>query len=58
MQLPEGALQRLDFSFVLDFLPLNQLQGFQYFFHFVEHMLQLFDDFGDLLDGFAERRTE
>jgi hypothetical protein len=50
MQLPEGALQRLDFSFVRDFLPLNQFQGFEHVFHFVEHVLQLLDDFGDLLD--------
>jgi len=33
-QLAECLLQRLDFPFVIDFLPLGQFQRFEHFLHF------------------------
>ncbi len=56
MQLPQRALQRLDFALVINFLALGQLEGFQHFLHLIQRLLQLLDNAGDLLDGLADRR--
>lgn len=56
-QLAQGAMQRFNFPLVIDFLPLGQFEGFEDFFHFTQNMLQLFNDFGDLLNGGGDTRS-
>jgi hypothetical protein len=54
MQLPQGAPQRFDLSLVLDLLPLRQLNGLQYLFHFIERPPEQFDDAVDLRNRLAD----
>jgi hypothetical protein len=51
VQLPQGALEVLDFALVFDFLPFGQFQCLEHFFHFVEGVLEFVNDTVHLLDG-------
>jgi hypothetical protein len=58
MQLPQRSLQRFDFALVINFLTLGQFQSFQNFFHLIERMSQLINDFIHLLDCGGEAGSD
>ena len=55
MEMAQRALEILNLAFVVNFLPLGQLQRFQHFFHLIESMFQFVDDAIDLGNGVGNR---
>ena len=43
-QPPQRLLQGIDLPFIVDLLPLRQLEGFQHFLHLVERLFERFDN--------------
>jgi hypothetical protein len=55
VDLPHGAPKRLDLAFVCVFLPLEDLQHFQYFFHFIQGRAKCLNYNANLLNGLLDR---
>ena len=53
-QFPKRLLQRIDFPFVVDLLPLRQFESLEHLLHLVERPLQFLDHQIHLFDGLAD----
>ena len=56
-ELPEGALEALDFALIINFLALGEFQRFEDLFHFIERMFEFLDDAVHLLDSITNGRS-
>jgi hypothetical protein len=51
VQVPQRALEILDFALVIDLLPFGKFERFEHFFHLIERVFEFVDDSVHLLDG-------